>query len=110
MPSCAGCTVGDSRENGYSEASPRKARLLGMMTRRGSPWRSLWGDDDDSICRFESRKATVTKTRWEEEEEEDESSFDCPDVLSGLKDMFWGLDADCDGVLSREEVSDEERH
>ncbi|CAN0278766.1 unnamed protein product [Pylaiella littoralis] len=108
VPSCAGCTVGDSRENGYSEASPRKARLLGMMTRRGSPWRSL-GGGDDSICRFESRKATVTETRWEEEEEEeedeeDESSFDCPDVLSGLKDMFWGLDADCDGVLSREEL------
>ena len=31
-------------------------------------------------------------------------SFDRPDVLAALGDMFDGLDADCDGVLSREEV------
>eukprot|EP00903_Cladosiphon_okamuranus_P014507 g13456.t1 len=32
------------------------------------------------------------------------SSFDRPDVLAALGDMFDGLDADCDGVLSREEL------
>lgn len=31
-------------------------------------------------------------------------SFDQPEILKGLMAMFEGLDADCDGVLCREEV------
>lgn len=37
-------------------------------------------------------------------EERPACSFDRPDLLAALGDMFDGLDADCDGVLSREEV------
>lgn len=55
---------------------------------------------------------TTTPPRQTNTEEEDEgvggrrqgSQFP-PDVLSALKLMFDGLDADCDGVLSREDVS-----
>lgn len=50
------------------------------------------------------------RKRIERQEQGDEqgavSSFDRPDVMSGLASMFEGLDTDCDGVLSRDEVQD----
>lgn len=107
VPSCTGCTAGDSDPNACSEVGTQKRTPVGM-TANGSPQQLSVGDED-STWRFEGEKETVTKMRWENDEAEEETSFDCPGVLSGLKDMFWGLDADCDGVLSRDEVREQAR-
>lgn len=52
--------------------------------------------------------AVANKGRDGEEDSKKEAelglSFDQPDILKGLMAMFEGLDADCDGVLCREEV------
>lgn len=72
----------------------------------------LHDESHGSVWGSESKKGNTTaqregrQRREEQHQENANSSFSRRDVRAGLMAMFDGLDADCDGVLCREEVRD----
>lgn len=111
VPTCTGCISGDDRGKGQSAAAKTKGTGHASETKEGQ----AGGEGADINGGVEKNEGQKGEERDGEDgdggdegkgEEMSASSFDRRDVLAALGDMFDDLDADCDGVLAREEVKE----
>lgn len=116
VPSCTGCLSGEAHDKAHSAVGTKDGRNA-SETRDGQGaggGAGITGEGEGAAASEEQKREEGghgdKNVEESDEGNEDEStrssasSFDRPDVLEALGDMFNGLDADCDGVLSREEV------
>ncbi|CAN0342268.1 unnamed protein product [Ectocarpus sp. 12 AP-2014] len=123
IPSYTGCVTTSQALQGYSEVGTKNKHPVGVN--KNVPLGKDEAPHQDSNSGYLLRTAesnpreTSNEKMWREgtgakkgrEGEEDSKkeaelglSFDQPEILKGLMAMFEGLDADCDGVLCREEL------
>ncbi|CAM9417203.1 unnamed protein product, partial [Ectocarpus sp. 13 AM-2016] len=127
IPSYTGC-VTKSQAQGYSEVGTKNNHPVGVYNNVPLGKDEAPHQDSNSGHLLRTAESTPRQTgnekMWREgagakkgrEGEEDSKkeaelrlSFDQPEILKGLMAMFEGLDADCDGVLCREEVRARDR-
>ncbi|CBJ26976.1 conserved unknown protein [Ectocarpus siliculosus] len=123
IPSYTGCVTKDQALQGNSELGNKNNHPVGVDnndplgkdeaphqdSNSGHPLRTAESNPRETSNEKTWREgAEAKKGREGEEDSKKEAevglSFDQPEILKGLMTMFEGLDADCDGVLCREEL------